>query len=252
MSFFHSLIASGRTLYLPTDFNNLEYWYDATQIEGLSDGAEIVSLTDVSGNNKTLTPLSTLRRPTFHLNVLNGYPVIRFATSDNLVGVKADFDFMHQGDSTIFWVIKPTDNASIRYLFSASENSSANIGRTIRYATSNEFNDFCYAGTGAQDVFSISTTNDAVPVNEWAIIVTRYEHGKVGDDAELFINNNAILTDQGTLNPSLLTSTVNPTFFSLASGSANFIGDVATFFGYSRALTNDEINKIVGGLNFGL
>ncbi len=238
--------------YNPTDFQNLEYWYDASQLTGLTDGQEIVSLEDFSGNNKTLTPLSAARRPTYETNEINGLPIIRIALSKNLVGIKSDFNFLHQGNSTMFWLIKPTSNASTAFLFSSSENSTTNVGRTVRYITGLEFNDGVQAGTVSQTVFNFTTATDAIPVNEWSLVVVRYERGKSGDDAELFIDNDLILTNQGTLVPSALTSSVNPTFFTAASGANGFVGDVATWFGYSRALTNDEINKIVGGLDFGV
>jgi hypothetical protein len=231
---------------------NLEYFYYPPLMTGIADGAELSTVADQSGNGKTLTPLTAARYPTYETNEINGLPVIRFANTDNLVGTKVNFDFLHQGNSTMFWLIKPTDNASLRYLFSSSENTATNVGRTIRYVTGLDFNDTLHAGTTAQNVFTFTTTTDAIPVNQWSLIVVRYERNKVGDDAELLINDDAPLSNQGTLAPSVLTSSVNPTFFSLASGGSSFIGDVATWFGYSRALTNAEINTITGGLPFGL
>jgi hypothetical protein len=229
---------------------NLEYYYDASLLTGLTDGQEIISLPDFSGKNKTLNPLSAARRPTYETSEINGLPVIRFANTDNLVGVKTDFDFMHQGSNTIFFLIRPSDNASTRYLFSSSENSQTNIGRTIRYLTNGVYNDAVHNTTSGQTVFTFTTPNGEVANNAWSLIVVRYERNKTLDDAELFTNNFVAQTNQGTLSPSASTSSVNPTFFSLASGGSSFQGDAALWFGYSRALSNDEINRIVGGLGF--
>jgi len=51
-------------------------WWAADEISGLSDGDNIVSVPDLSGNGNAATPVSTA--PVYKTNIQNGLPAIRF------------------------------------------------------------------------------------------------------------------------------------------------------------------------------
>lgn len=243
---------------LPNEVSGLSYWFDTSQITSselvggsLSDGAEVSALIDKSGNGATLTPGSSFKRPTYETNELNGNPVLRFVPSDNLVGANTKYDFLHQGNTTVFFVIKTTSTGGQNLFDDTNGESSTSVGRAISISTTSRIADKSFAGTSGQNVFNSTSGNGAISANNWHIVVIRYSQNQYGSDHELYIDGNLIVSSQGTLTPSANTAFTTPKFFSNGTGTNGFSGDVAEFFGYNRALTDEEIYQISGGLNWG-
>lgn len=63
----------------PKSLTNLELWYAADKITGLSDGAAVAQWDDLSGNNRHATQGTSGKRPTYKTNILNSEPVVRFS-----------------------------------------------------------------------------------------------------------------------------------------------------------------------------
>lgn len=231
----------------PKLITGLAGWIDASQITGLADGAEITALTEHSGLGKVLTPSAGSRNPTYETNEINGLPVIRFsATSDNFQGVKADWNFLHQGNNTHIQLFKRTSSAA-GFIFDSDNGSSANIGRAILANANNSISDSQYAGVSGQNVFSSTSVASTYPLNQWNIIVSRYEAGKSGNDHTLDINNIEVINSQGSQSPSASTSTNLPTFFNRQDGTNPVNGDLAEWIFFSVAISTEAISDLVGG-----
>lgn len=230
---------------------NLRFWFSAPY-EVKIDGDLIGTPVDQSGNGVTITSPADARRPTFKTNIINGKPVYRFdGTTDCWQGIKTDFDFLHQGSNTVI-VVFIHRAAETAVIFSNCVDSN-NIGRVIRSAGAlGFFTDGCFAASPGNDIFSIQSANGTLPINNAHIVVVRYDRGKVAaDDYEGYIDNLPAIPDSGTINPSAATSTNIPTIGAHSSFANRLNGDIADLMAFDRALTNEEINKIVGGLNFG-
>lgn len=69
----------------PNDIDSLAHWYDATEISG-SDGDAIGTWADQEGN-ADLTQSTSSKKPTFKLDILNEYPIVRYDGSDDILDV---------------------------------------------------------------------------------------------------------------------------------------------------------------------
>lgn len=75
----------------PLALPGLDFWYDASQITGLSDGAEITSWPDLSGNSNHATNASSASGPTYKTSILNGKPVARFNGTSNYLTLGTNY-----------------------------------------------------------------------------------------------------------------------------------------------------------------
>jgi hypothetical protein len=74
----------------PNTIDDLSLWLKADAITGLSDGNEIVTWTDSSGDGHTGTAAATAR-PIYKTNIINGKPVARFDGSNDLMKLATAF-----------------------------------------------------------------------------------------------------------------------------------------------------------------
>jgi hypothetical protein len=249
------MIINNNVVVSPLAIPSCKYLYDVSQLVGLNDNDLVASMTDTSGNGNTLTPSAVGLKPVYKTNIINGLPVLRFPNAGfcNLKSTnKAAFDFLHTGESTTFWVIRPTANAADKPLFSSNAAGvTTNVGRYTTIKAGNEFADLVTYGTAGQYVFNLLTANDEMTLNDWHLVVTRHKKGQVYPDSEMYIDNKAPKVTNTANAHSLLTSTADPTFFANSGITTYFEGDVAMWGGYDRYLTNTEINQLIGGAAFG-
>jgi hypothetical protein len=94
------------TSFSPTQLSGCLLWLAADRITGLLDGAAVASWPDLSGNANHAAQATAGNKPTYKTNIVNGYPVVRFAAASakflNLTAPIAGQVF------TCFAVIKPT------------------------------------------------------------------------------------------------------------------------------------------------
>lgn len=60
-------------------------WLAASTITGLNDGEAITTWADISGNGRDAAQATADNKPTYQTNELNGYPVVRFDGSNDLL-----------------------------------------------------------------------------------------------------------------------------------------------------------------------
>ena len=136
-------------------------WLDADQITGLSNGADLTSWSDVSGNSNDFSESSTFS-PTYQTNVVNGFPVARFGKTNNRIRDPDISNFPISEITAIFVNLNngESDDAHL------SDASSANNNDFLIYNSSNlSF----FRGPGS--VPSGVSSND----NAWHIINTSWQ-----------------------------------------------------------------------------
>jgi hypothetical protein len=62
----------------PGDLADLEGWWDADEITGLSDTDPVAQWDDLSGNGRHMVQATSGKQPTFRTGILNGRPGVRF------------------------------------------------------------------------------------------------------------------------------------------------------------------------------
>lgn len=60
-------------------------WFDASRLRGYSTGDLVGTVPDLSGNGWSAVQATAAARPTYQPNVLNGFPVLRFDGSNDIV-----------------------------------------------------------------------------------------------------------------------------------------------------------------------
>lgn len=236
---------------LPTDIPNLKFWYDISQLTGLVDGNKIPTLVDYSGNGIDITNAVDASRGVYKENIQNGKPALQCANANHYVGVKADWNWMHQGDNTLFLVWGTTvDNATGTLFDSAGGTATSLIGRGILTFTLARLQDECYAaGAAGEYVHRAQSISNSFPKNTIVVTVHRYEEGKTGDDFTIDKNGNLFISNQGVLSPSVSDSSQLPVWFRRSNLFNNgFSGNFLEGFGYDRALTTTEISRLLGTL----
>jgi len=70
--------------YIPKSISSLRLWVAADFITGLSDGTGVETWSDLSGNGYHATQATEALRPIYKTNIINGKPVLRFASGQFL------------------------------------------------------------------------------------------------------------------------------------------------------------------------
>ena len=117
-------------------------WYKADAISSLSDGDEVSSWVDSSGNGNTLTNSQSGASPSYQTNELNGLPIVRFDkdpdNGDNMLNADLGGDFEPgQGDFFLAMVAKfPTSGVT---QFVMTKAASGTQGLNVFIPTNNSF-----------------------------------------------------------------------------------------------------------------
>lgn len=232
----------------PVDLSNLEFWYSIPKLTGLVEGNLITTITDFSGRGKHLSLQAGRTRGTYKENIINGFPSMLTAGATGYVppNGNSDTDFLHQGDNTTIWLFKTTSTA-YHTLFDSSNFSTSNIGRRIDLNNSNAFSDIIYNGTTTvyNNPMVAHYTFGIYPDN-WMIVVTKLEQVKSLENGTVEVNG--VLRCNASITGELpqVTATQPGTFFYRSGNGArmHFVEGI----GYSRALSDIELNRIIGGI----
>lgn len=124
-------------------------WLKANEITGLSDGADVLTWSDGSGNGNTLTQPTASLSPTYQTSEINGLPVVRFSKTNGRIRRTSFTDFPTTAITAIY-VNKTTDSGdgAISYASSSSNNDfllfrseNLNVYRGTNIGSSVTFND---------------------------------------------------------------------------------------------------------------
>lgn len=221
----------------PVDpFQDLVFDFDPE----LTAAGDVISYTN---NGITLTPTASGRRPATTENIIDGKKVFRFALNDNFRGVSADWNFIHQGESTIILLVNTTASSAQRTIFDSAD-SAALTGRYMRVNTTDFILDTLYNGSGST-VFS-NTSKKVIAEGQWELLVIRTSTAAIAsleiDNIEESINPSATGTFSGS------TSTTLPHWFIRSGGTSSFVGDLARGFVYNKNISEAQLDAVVAYL----
>lgn len=124
-------------------------WLKADEITGLTNGDDVLTWTDASGNGNTLTAPSSTFSPVYQTSIINGLPVVRFNKTNGRIR-RTSFSGFPTTSITAIYVNSTTDSGdgSISYASSASNNDfllfrseNLNVYRGTNTASGVTFND---------------------------------------------------------------------------------------------------------------
>ncbi len=81
MGTFVALSPARLSAFVPTSIAGLVLWAEGDAITGLADGAAVGSWNDASGGARHLLQATAGKKPAYKIGILNGKPVVRFATA---------------------------------------------------------------------------------------------------------------------------------------------------------------------------
>jgi hypothetical protein len=90
----------------PTEFLNLEAWYDASTIEGVAHLGDVTAWADLTGNGHDLSTETGSDDPWFYANEINGLPSVEFRTGDKLMIMDAAISLASSTGYAIFIVYR--------------------------------------------------------------------------------------------------------------------------------------------------
>ncbi|OEK04570.1 hypothetical protein BFP71_13980 [Roseivirga misakiensis] len=136
--------------------NNI-LWLKADEITGLSNGQDVQTWSDFSGNGNTLTQPDASFSPVFQTGQINGLPVVRFNKTNGRIR-RTSFSGFATSAITAIYVNKTTDSGDgvLSYASSASNNDfllfrseSLNVYRGPNISSGVSFNDNAFHITNA-------------------------------------------------------------------------------------------------------
>ena len=120
--------------------SNNVLWLKADEITGLSDGNDVTSWTDNSGNSNTVSQSNTSYTPRYYSNIINGKPVVRWNQADTRLR-KTSFNNIPTSEVTSIFVNRNSDSNDglISYATAADNNSYLifNSGNVTKYRGGN-------------------------------------------------------------------------------------------------------------------
>ena len=192
-------------------------WQRADAISGLSDGGSVSTWPDMSGAGNNLTA-SAPSQPVYKMNILKGYPVVRFnGTSSSMTGPSV---FPVHADYTIIAAFIPSS-------------FSANLNPLL--GGSGETHFFGLGGTHLQIGHSgtyLTTNTPSTPFSAGTPYIVSATLSASAENASLFINGSSAAT------PSSITNSNSDSSIQVGSYSTNnfFSGDIAEILLFNSVL----------------
>ena len=139
--------------------SNNVLWLKADAITGLSDGNDVTSWTDNSGNSNTLSQGSTTYTPRYYSNIINSKPVVRWEQADTRLR-KTSFNNVPTTAVTSIFV---------------NRNSDSNDG-LISYATAADNNSYLIFNSGNVTTYrgGSNASSQVINGNIWRIITATW------------------------------------------------------------------------------
>jgi len=197
----------------PRSIADLELWWDAETLRGASNGQDVPTWYDLSGNDKNGTRNSA-NSGLFYTNVVGGKPVVRMDGDD------ADYFTFSEISNirTVFWVVKEDVAASGAGFLLGSTSTHYHFHRDTS-AT-----DYMWDGNAHANIRNGVTELNGVPVNGRTTVMPT-THSVIGLRTTGDVRANSFSNDRGIT-------------------TRRWHGDLAELLIYSQELTDHEINEI--------
>lgn len=219
-------------------------WYKADIITGKSDGDEVDSWTDSSGESNTLTQTQSGADPIYKTNIINSLPVLRFdkdvSPGDNLLSADLGGDFEPgTGDFYIAMVMKLPSATSTQFLMSKAAKGTR--GLNVFVNTSGTL--FFRPGTHGSTNNNIQQTN--VIDSNFHIYVCR----RVSSTITGHFDGAAFSTDDGTkVNDSDMNNDMSFRLGSSSTGGLDADMDLSEAMIATGTLSDENRDRLTGYL----
>jgi hypothetical protein len=228
----------------------LVFGVEADKIEGVADEGLIQTWADFSGNGFDATQATEASRPTLQLNVLNGYPVVRFDGSDDRMALSGSglSILRNVAGASVLAVAKYTSAAAARAIFVASTDDVLGTARVAIFAgvAAGEFHSNARrlnadAGAG----LNYGTVDTAAFVIQTLVVDC------VDGSHSSYINNgsanaNALASSGGNFSDTD-SAAIRVGANAAAAAGQFFVGDLAAILVYNVALTTAQRQYLARG-----
>lgn len=234
---FRAAAPLSNSVFSPTMFDNLQFWLDASQLTGFTNGQALTTWVDKSTNAYSGTAIGG---PTYQTNVINSLPIVRFNGSSQYVNFG---NVLNMGVSSLnmFAVYKQNTSGSPTAVFGKTSYR-GNAGRWV--LTRDPSTLFLFEGSsgGATAGYSDSSTSFQINSGGWdRTTITIFQNGTSAGTAPLV--NSANLSNSDPL-----------VVGAYPNGSGGFPpqyymnGDIAELLVYNRALSTPDRQTVEGYL----
>lgn len=207
--------------WLPPDVATLGLWLDAEQITGLSDGDPVTTWPDESGNARDAVAAVNA---SYHVNVLNGLPVVRSAGSSRLETVGYAPGSTATADMTYFFVAKTTNTSG----HLAATRSGNSVGWGLFWLTTSTVQLY-FTGGGGDAIDAVAPNANH---NLWTF-------RKRGLDVDYAVNAAALAT--GTKTWGLDATEGMALFGRYNNTNGRMTGDIAEIVVYDSAISDPDL-----------
>lgn len=223
-----SSLAAQKIALRPNDLN-VSFWLKGDGIlyssgtTPCNDGDGVATWTDASPYAYGLTQGISGKRPLYKTNIINGFPIVRFDGTDDILGGQPE---QHYGAwFTLMIVVTPSSTTPLGIFDSAP-----NAANTFR-----NYNSGQWEWQNAQPQFNLSLANTNTVLLEFTAELFYGANNRI---VKYYRNGALISTNTGTRNG---IAWANPAIGGINGGTAGyFTGDMAELLLFSRILTNDD------------
>ena len=212
--------------------HNLMLWLNSATITGLTDGANVATWSDGSGNGRDVSAAGT--PPIYRVNQMNGLPIVRFDGSSDSLATAGNFGLSGDPSFTVTLVAKISSSNSPStgpWMWAFDDLSHALTGACLQWRN------------GTLDIDTGNWNQAYPPANSFAayadvpsIVTIRRTPGEIGQTTEFFFDGS-----KQTVTGASATPAMTDGLFLVGSWSgARSIMDVAELLAYGIALTDAD------------
>lgn len=177
----------------------LTLWFAADSITGLSDGENVTSWPDDSGNTNDAADGGG-SNPTWETNELNGEPVVRFNSATDYLTTGSATGISGNAEVTILAVMKVASTPVANYPALFCQSVAAGTGKALCLTYYNHRPALDFSTTRA-----IADTDETLTQNTWHLVALRKSAGDVRTYSEVLIDGDLVDLDYngGTNTPNI-------------------------------------------------
>jgi hypothetical protein len=213
----------------PNRIPGLTLWLEADNVQNVADGGAVSEWLDLSGNGNHATQSTAANKPTYKVGIVNGKPVLRFDSNDNLtLGDKLGLE--GRAPFTFMVLVNPSANPTNNRLIQKRNEAPPYDGWLLYCA---------YAGTYfiryLNNNGSVSPAGPPLIPGRWYLLTVTYD----GSTMRLFLNG----AEQGAGLASTYSMIDNASSCRIGAtevGPSPLQGDHAAILMYNRSLTDAE------------
>ena len=216
---------------------NLMLWLNSTTITGLADGANIATWVDGSGNGRNVSAAGV--PPTYRVNQMNGFPVVRFDGSSDSLATASNFGLSGDPPFTVILAAKiASSNIEWGTFWAFGNNATPGGCAALDWHSGN----LCLATSFNWDAY-LQSGAFASYADTASIITVRRSPGAVGTTTEILLDGaTQVITGVGNT-PAIVDSLFQVGAFGTVggvTGGYRSIVDIAELLAYGIALTDPD------------